>query len=455
MLVEVPEDVTNEDEYVQLFDAFHKGQLNLDIEYDVKKLEKLDVPYDRSERNVNHLHGALWDRAYYKGKFYSYFGPAPVITVYYPIYILTGKIPTPLYASVLLSIGDIIAIMLLYALLITKFCHEVPREFALVGLVAVVFGSAVPAIASEAQFYFMAVMSGIGWTAMFLYLILSAYYCENFRKRMVFLVFAGISVVMVAASRPTLLLYCFTAIIPAVYIFKNRHETFKSRAAYLAAVGIPVVIGAAIIMAYNNARFENPLEFGFNYQLTVSRAQANTIKLSLLPAAIYHFFVQQPTFISSFPYMKIERHSLDSYTRYSYTGVTMGLFSYPLSWSLAFLPCLKRNGKDSHKFRFDMMTALTAAALVMAFIDMCKAGMHYRYTADMLFILLMIAAVMTFRVLYFVKNRLKEFYGLACAAAMFLMIATIIIGGLLVFANEGHTMLKDFAPATEYLRNIL
>lgn len=455
LLTELPENVTKEDEYVQLFDAFHKGQLDLDIDYSVDKLEKLDNPYDRSERNKNHLHGAIWDRAYYNGKFYSYFGPAPVFTVYYPVYILTGKIPTPLYASVLMCVGDIIAITLLYALLITKFCRDVPRELALVGLAAVVFGSAIPAAASEAQFYFMAVMSGVGWTAMFLYLILSAYYSESFRRRTVFLALAGVSVVMIAASRPTLLLYCFTAIVPAVYIFKNKSETVRNRVVYLAAIGVPVIAGAVILMVYNYARFENPFEFGFNYQLTVSRAQANTIKLSLIPAAIYHFFVQQPIFISSFPYMKIERNSLDSYTRYSYTGVTMGVFSYPLTWALAFLPCLRRSGKDAHKFKFDMIASLTAAALVMAFIDMCKAGMHYRYTVDILFILTMIAVVMTFRAMRDIKKRLPDLYATFYAAAALAMTATIIIGGVLIFANEGNTMIEDFAPATEFFRSIL
>ena len=49
-------------------------------------------PYDRAARDKAGV-WYMWDRALYNGKYYSYFGIAPILTVYYPCQLLTGKLP--------------------------------------------------------------------------------------------------------------------------------------------------------------------------------------------------------------------------------------------------------------------------------------------------------------------------------------------------------------------------
>ncbi|MDE7390460.1 MAG: hypothetical protein K2M82_05930, partial [Lachnospiraceae bacterium] len=71
--------INAQDQYIQLFDAFQKGQLNLDLDYDTSNFDRAENIYDRSERKHEGISGSFWDRAYYNGKFYSYFGAAPVI----------------------------------------------------------------------------------------------------------------------------------------------------------------------------------------------------------------------------------------------------------------------------------------------------------------------------------------------------------------------------------------
>lgn len=451
LLVKLPDDVSKEDQYTQLFDAFHDGRLNLDIDYDTSKLDALENPYDRSERNENDLHGSFWDRAYYGGKFYSYFGAAPVITVYYPIYIITRHVPSPLFASALLAVHCIIFITLLYWLFLRKFTKDVPIVLAVLGLIALVFGSTVLAITAEAQFYFIAVLSGIASTTAFLYFLFEAYFCKNFRLRIILLVLAGVSVALIAASRPTMLLYCLIGMIPAVYIFRDGKETTKNKALYVVSVAVPVIIGAALIMTYNYKRFENPFEFGFNYQLTVSRAKANTIKLAMIPAAIYHYFIQQPSFKSSFPYIGIESNPLDSYTRYNYSGRTMGILTYPLSWGAVFLPFVLRKAE---RFKLLVLTSLPCAVLLMSFIDMCKAGSHYRYTADIAFFFLLASLVAVFNAMGEIKKHSDRAYKLTYALVAAALGATVVFGTLLIFAGEGKTMLEEYIYATELLRKI-
>ncbi len=448
----IPLNVSGEDQYVQLFDAFHNHRTYLDIDFDSDELDSLANPYDRTQRNKANLHGDFWDRAYYNGKLYSYFGAAPVLTVYYPVYFVTRKIPTTLFASGILAIQCIIFISLLYGLFVKKFVGDVPAAALVLGQVAVIFGSGIFAAAAETMFYFMAVLSGVAWTAAFLYFLFKAYYTDSLKSRVILLICCGISGSLIAASRPTLLLYCAVGLIPAFGIMTSESESIKNKAIYCASVGVPLFIGACLIMAYNNTRFDNPFEFGFNYQLTVSRAQANTIKLSMIPPAVYHYFLQQPNVTSSFPYIRLASRGWDSYTRYSYAGRTMGIMTYPAAWGIAVLPMFI-NKKDI--FRSVVLSSLGICALLMSFIDMCKAGSHYRYTIDIGFAVLLLSVIGALMLLNKLSSNESQMYKYVYFIMTAAVIATVIIGVLLIFANESERIISDYPKSVEVFRNMV
>lgn len=87
----LPNDVANYNCHVQQFDAFQKHQFHLNIVPD-SRLAALDNPYDSQLRNTSGI-PYLWDRSYFNGKYYSYFGIAPLILAYEPLYIIFGKLP--------------------------------------------------------------------------------------------------------------------------------------------------------------------------------------------------------------------------------------------------------------------------------------------------------------------------------------------------------------------------
>lgn len=441
ILVKYPVDnISSADQYVQLFDAFKHGRLNLDIDYDTAAFDSLQNVYDRSERNISGLHGDFWDRAYYNGKFYSYFGAAPIFTVYFPVYLLTGCIPSASFASLILCIYCVIFISLLYALILNKFCKQVPLLLALFGQIALLMTSAIFPLMAENLFYYMAILSGIGCVSAFLYFLLKAYYADEKKSRILFLVLTGISVVFIVASRPTMLIYTLTAAVPAIFVFTNKSETVKDKITYLISIGTPVVVGAVLIMIYNYLRFDSPLEFGFNYQLTVSIAKANTVTLSMIPAAIYHYFIQQPKVIGSFPYIELKGYSLDYYTRYNYIGRNMGVLNYPLILG-NFLYPFADNKKN--KFKRYFIASLIASALLLSFADMCKAGAHYRYTADILMPLALSALVIIFNVIAKIERVSYKCYKWSYVLVVFTMAVTVVLGYLLIFANENKTLLES------------
>src|SRR5687768_12582189 len=75
------------DHFNLLSRGFKKGHLYLDGEVP-EALVNAANPYDPKLReNVRVLH----DASYYRGKYYIYFGPAPVVTLLLPFSLLTGR----------------------------------------------------------------------------------------------------------------------------------------------------------------------------------------------------------------------------------------------------------------------------------------------------------------------------------------------------------------------------
>ena len=437
-----PENMYSDDQYEELFYAFTQGKTSIDIDFDLTKFDGLDNVYDRSERNEKKAKGDYWDRAYYNGNFYSYFGVAPVITVYYPVYLLTGHVPTPVLASMILALYAQVFVSLLYIKVIRHMCSNAPLVLAVMGLPAVLSGSLILPLAFEFKFYFMAVLSGVGSVAAFLYFILGAYYAEKYKPRVIYLLLAGASVVDIAASRPTLVLYCFIAIIPGLFILKDRSVRRNLKLRYITAMITPVLLGAIMLMYYNYDRFDNPFEFGFNYQLTVSIAKANTIKLSMIPAALYHFFFQQPDFSTNFPYFHMRSRELELYPRYNYNGRLIGILNYPLT---AFGLLLPFADKKKDKFKSAFLYSLAGTAVLLAFVDMCKAGTNYRYTADILMPLLIVGVAAMFGILDRLKEHSPGLYKKAYVLAAAVLFLTFMLGFLMMYCNESANLMKKYA----------
>lgn len=125
-LQEIPttqEGLANVDPYIELADALLvKHQLNVDLWID-PGLTKLDNMYDASERAYKNIKFHL-DRAFYNGKYYVYFGLAPIVLIYAPIYLITGLVPGAACAIFIAVLYAILGLHLLSSRLTTLLCHE-------------------------------------------------------------------------------------------------------------------------------------------------------------------------------------------------------------------------------------------------------------------------------------------------------------------------------------------
>lgn len=380
--------VANYSFYVQQADAWLKGQAALDVEADPALLA-MENPYDTAKRQELKV-PYLFDRALYEGKYYSYFGTAPLILVYFPYFFLTGRFPSFLFTSTVFALGTLPG--LLWALHgLFRYFKVKYKDFDFICLyLGLVTGSLLPYALRCADRYFLpfqSAMFALAW-------ILAASFCalnaEDGRGRAVWhFASAGLGVVVLLQSRPQQLLFAALLLAPfyiAYLLDKERPVGLKVRAA--AAFALPLLIGFGLTFYYNRLRFSGILDFGMNYQLTL--ADVNTYKLrpEWLGASFYSSFLTPISPSPDFPFFKIT-----SFTRplehFLYRGPIMGLLVIPLNW-LLFLAPLMTLGLRARKKLAPLRRPYIGSAVLglvclifLSWYEFCKAGSLMRYNCDL------------------------------------------------------------------------
>lgn len=427
--------------YPQMFDAFQKGQLHIDSETDISVLETLENPYDTAARReaTGVKFGPTWDRAYYNGKLYSYFGIAPVVFLYFPVYFLTGKVLSDALAAAIMTAVGCCVMMLLLRELCARMKNKPPFLLFLLGAVTLPFGALLWSTETCANFYHLAVLSGIcAICTFFLHVLKAEKARDGFKKKMHY-AFAGICIAATVASRPNLVLYMIIALPLLFSVIAKRKYGTKSLILDITAFCVPMFILGGLIMLYNNARFGSPFDFGANYQLTLADTSTYSLSSMLALPAFYHFFLQAPKIDSVFPYLHPAVSRLSDYgvERVVYTSSSVGSIFFPCTWGTAVIPMLWKRDKRT------FLTALLAFLCVafIAVFDLCYGGVHLRYAADIMFVLALLGVYM---LLYAVSNA-KDGSGFkailyTCTALFFLI--TILVELPLIFDNERDMILK-------------
>lgn len=419
-----------DDVYHQMFAAYHSGQLTLKIEAD-EKLVQLKNPYDPSERDRRDV-PYEWDRAYYNGSYYSYFGVAPLLSIHLPYYALTNRLPTSETASYIISLFFIAGTVLLYRRLLAYYRLRPPLLLYLAGLLALLLGSNVFWCLRQSFFYEVAAIYGITAVVWLFYALLRA---RGTGKTADFAL-CGVPVVLIAASRPNMLLYCLLAL-PLLWGFlRDARRSLRQRVLPLIAFGLIVAGGAAGIMAYNFFRFGSVLEFGANFQLTVSDIRYNTpLNLYNIFPALYHYLFQPPRLSFDFPYFERAGYPPVTLHNYYFRWATTGALFFPLTWFGAGA-WVRRRHEIAEKAVLRRM--LPILALVCVYLTFSMGGAHYRYSTDFLFFL-MLAGIL--ELLRAARPCIRDYGEPAFRLLLFVLLFTAFLAMLLTFSGENGIFL--------------
>ena len=421
--------VSSVNPYYQQFDAFMKGQLHLDVEPSAELLA-LANPYDPAQRNGVDF---LWDRALFDGKYYSYFGVAPIILVFFPFYLVTGMLP-----SLTLAMGIFSAITaVFFSLAVIEYAKlrkaRISPFFAAFLAFSSFLASATLLIQrGRGQFYYLASIAAMAFAAAFIFFIFKAFTADG-KKRYLFYALAGISFGLGFHSRVNTMLPL--AIVSAVFVLlllakRIKEKQVKLFAGEALALGLPVVTAVALSMLYNQVRFGSPFDFGTAYQLTVADTSLYELNFGGILPSVYHYFLQPFEFSAEYPFLKLQNVNLGNYGRYVYVDSGLGIFAFPFNLLLLACPFVFRSKRLQARKKIVYGAAL-ASLFVTAFADFCLGGVIFRYTADISLLAAILAAVTVIEVSEYAWDKLGEGgakmfkYGISILAAATFFVAAV------------------------------
>jgi len=299
---------TSSEFYNQLTSSFLKGHLYLAARPSPQMLA-LPNPYDPAANERFRLH----DASLYHGRYYVYFGVAPVVTLYLPWRVFTGKPLSDDVAVTLFAMGGYVFSCLLLFLLLRALRVRVAWFLQIAAVLVLALGQAAPMVLRRPRVYEVAV------SAAFCFLLGGLYFLA---ARVVrpgawrFLPALGaISLGLAAASRPQCALVAVLAgIAYGVHLARVRGLRGRSWLAEFARFALPLSLAGLLIAWYNYARFGNPLEFGINYQVAGIDFRSGSGSLAARAqevfASLCYLLVCPPSFLPRFPFFELSGAAL-------------------------------------------------------------------------------------------------------------------------------------------------
>lgn len=394
------QDKPHHQQYKELAMVLKKGQVYLDGEPS-EGLLNAPNPYDTIYLQANQIDYRM-DYAYYNGKYYVYFGIVPELLLYFPCYMLTGKL-LPNHVAVFLFFSlFVLSVFMLYRQLIIRYRLRIPFYVYILGSASTIFTGTYAFLIERADLYNVPVMGGIAFTALGLWLWCLGLFVQESQsaKYTLFsciLFFLGsLSMALVVGCRPQMFLFSFLAL-PLFWnaVWKERRFfSGKSIPATLCMI-VPYLIVAAVLMDYNYLRFGSVFDFGATYSLTNNDMNLRGTNLHRMFYGLICFLCKPVTTKGTFPF--ITDAMLDtSYmgrmvTEYFYGGI---ISCHLLTFSLFLL------GPMRQKIKAKRMTWVFAislcASLIIGLVDANQAGILQRYSADMAFGIYFGTALMLF-----------------------------------------------------------
>lgn len=426
--------------YASLTEGFLRGNTYMAHEAD-PRLAALENPYEYYPRHDSKI-PYLWDASYYRGRYYLYYSPLPVVLFYLPFRVVAGAYPPDGLAGVFFCTWAFLAAVafLVRALSYARRPLHVPLWLWIVfaGL-----ANLIPFLLSEARVYEVATMAAMAMGTSWAYALLR--FVET-RSR-AHATWMGVWLALSIAARPNvgMLLFATAAVVLA---FRRERGTFL-RAAI--AIAIPLAVVGAALAAYNYARFQSPAETGIRYQFEFyNMHHYHVCGVRTWQEAVRavnetnHFLFWPPCIASTFPFVDLIPARLDHKVSFpgqgEQTGGVFAIAPLTMAASLAALAfALRRDEKDSGTRA--ALYVMLGAWLVLLGLGLCWF-VTARYSLDFMLLMLIATAVCVERALTMLSDA-----GFIRAPMRILAVVlagySTILGFLLGFASIGGTFARQ------------
>ena len=430
-------------QYQKLARAISQGVLYINDDYTdiISALESISNPYDTALRSSIADIYNCWDIAYYDGHFYVYFGVVPVFLYYLPCYLIFHR-DFPTWFGVFISASMALSgSFYLFHVIKRKFFPDLSHFKYLI--LSTILGNSLNLFVCmlHADFYYLPIVTSLALVLWGLGLIMSATY---FNKEKPFIrglqyTAGSLLIALTAGCRPQFLIALFLMLI---ILFTT--SSFKEYKKYLPAIIVPMAIVAALLMAYNYARFNSPFDFGANYNLTTNDMRYRGFNLGRGLEGLYYYFIQPINSSVIYPFAQFTIHFSEYFglqiSDWTYGGV---FFLYPVLLSIPAMILVRKDliGKNL----MPASIACLVLSIVVVVADTEMAGVLTRYYIDYLWLLAIPAFVTLAQLMLSAKNKqiIQLLYFFILFAGVFGLFYEFLV------AIKGSGMLDD-NPAVYY-----
>lgn len=437
------------DHFNILSHGFLKGHLYVDLAVPPAILNAPN-PYDPALRQTTEV---LHDGSYYRGHYYLYFGPAPVVTLLVPFTLLTGRdLPLP-DAVWIFSIGGYFALIGIFFFVQRRHFPAASTLAVVAALIALGTGNMLLTLLRRSHIWEFSLAAGFCFFTVSLWCLVRALYS---RRATAWAAAGGLALGLAIASRPTYLLCCALFALPLWLRKKNpRVAAHYGWPALFAAGAICAAIGLALA-TYNYARFGDPLEFGITYQLSGTGELTNRhFSLDYVGFNFRMYFTSALRRIETFPFLigpiVPERPVGQAGVEY-----TFGLFrNLPFAWfgfaALAGLLGWRARGTDDNQ-PWSVVGLIAASAALNTITPLFFFGSCVRYLVDFAPSFMLLAAFGLLAWETRLRSRLA--LGLLRGAGLVLAVVTALVAVLTIvnfYDNAANSPPAAFRPLARAL----
>lgn len=303
------------DYYNLLLDGWLDGQLHLKVEVP-EALRQLKDPYDPAVRPPGL---GLHDATYFQGKYYLYFGVAPVVVLMLPFRVWAGfDLPLPV-AALIFVYGAFLASVALGLAVRRRYFPDTGSAATLLGVLVLGFAGLGPVLLRRPHMWELPIGAGSCFALLALLGVWQSLHAgcgrpgeegssagglsaASARRRAWWFGGAGLCLGLAIASRPTYLIASPFLAVPLVWWWREERRV-PWRPLGAALVPLAVIGGA---MAWHNwARFGDPLQFGQAYQLSLDyESKMAHFRASHVPFNVWRYFFSGAEWSPAFPFIQ-------------------------------------------------------------------------------------------------------------------------------------------------------
>lgn len=288
----------------ELVDAFKQGNYFLNDAVPDELLE-LENPYDYSQRYLNGI-DYKWDHLLYNGKYYSYYGIAPVLLLFLPYNLLTGYyFPTEI-AVLLFSLIGIWFLTKTYVALTERRFPKLQSNMAIMGLLIIQLISGIFYCVSRPLFYEISISAGFAFVCLGAFFLITSNIIGGGKISCSRIMLSSVFFSLGVLSRPTTAVYSVAALAFIAFGFFELRKERKNHFKLLFFALVPFAVFGLIQMGYNYIRFGSPLDFGIQYSLTINDFINAQFHTKFVFISLFAFLFAAPYFVPKFPYVSSE-----------------------------------------------------------------------------------------------------------------------------------------------------